>query len=124
MQRQTNWQQRQRRQQQQQQLLLLLQRSTVLLLLLLHRITVLLLLLLLLLGFRSISSEWLTSVFGVHSLDLLHPEAAAAAAAAGSSNDSLGLRVAAVIKELQAQRRQPDFMNLTVIRQGDTNEQM
>lgn len=70
---------------------------------------------------RSAPSEWLLAVFGVSALDFLHPEAAAASI--GQTNDPLGIRTFAMISELQRQRLKPDYMQLTIIRQGDSNEQ-
>ncbi|KAL8429052.1 hypothetical protein Efla_005870 [Eimeria flavescens] len=71
---------------------------------------------------KSAPSEWLLAVFGITTLDFLHPEAAAASLA--RTNDPLGLRVYATVSELQRQRRKPDCMQLSIIRQGDSNEQL
>ncbi|OEH78605.1 transport protein [Cyclospora cayetanensis] len=71
---------------------------------------------------KSVPSEWLLAVFGVSALEFLHPEAAASSL--GRTNDSLGQRTYAMISELQRQRLKPDYMELTIIRQGDSNEQL
>ncbi|KAL8274390.1 hypothetical protein Esti_001712 [Eimeria stiedai] len=71
---------------------------------------------------KSAPAEWLLAVFGISTLDFLHPEAAASSI--GQSNDPLGIRVFSMINELQRQRMKPDCMQLNVIRQGDSNEQL
>ena len=72
--------------------------------------------------FRSVSPDWLQSVFGVASYEYLHPEAAAQSL--GCTDTPLGLRTLAVIRELRLQRLQPDYMQLKILRQGDSSEQL
>ncbi|KFG56874.1 putative transport protein Sec24 [Toxoplasma gondii RUB] len=69
---------------------------------------------------RSISPQWLASVFGAHSLDCVHPDVAAASI--GDSQDPVGLRVRAVVQSVQGEHL-CNAMRLLVIRQGDPSEQ-
>lgn len=72
--------------------------------------------------FRSVSPDWLQAVFGVSSYDYLHPEAAAQSL--GCTDTPLGVRTLAVVRELRMQRLQPDYMQLKILRQGDSSEQL
>uniref|UniRef100_A0A0G4F9A2 Uncharacterized protein n=1 Tax=Chromera velia CCMP2878 TaxID=1169474 RepID=A0A0G4F9A2_9ALVE len=68
---------------------------------------------------RAVSTSWLQSVFGVPAIEQLHPETAESQI--GSSGDPTGTKVANVLTEVRAQR-EPPYMKLWVIRQGDPVE--
>ncbi|PFH31291.1 putative transport protein Sec24 [Besnoitia besnoiti] len=69
---------------------------------------------------RSISPHWLSTVFGVQSLDCVHPDMAAASI--GDTQEMLGLRARAVVESLRRDRSS-NSMRLLVVRQGDPYEQ-
>eukprot|EP00922_Rhytidocystis_sp_ex-Travisia-forbesii_P027728 GHVS01040710.1.p1 GENE.GHVS01040710.1~~GHVS01040710.1.p1 ORF type:complete len:927 (+),score=159.09 GHVS01040710.1:82-2781(+) len=68
---------------------------------------------------KGVSVEWIEAVFGVQSLEQLHPDYAEAAI--NTAPGSVGARVLAILQALR-DSRQPPFMKLLVIRQGDPSE--
>ncbi|PHJ17581.1 transport protein sec24 [Cystoisospora suis] len=69
---------------------------------------------------RSVAPHWLSSVLGVQSLDSVHPDIAASSI--GDTQAPLGLHVRAVTEALRRERA-PDWMRLSIVRQGDPHEQ-
>lgn len=67
---------------------------------------------------RAIDPKWLESVFGVLSLEQIHPDFAESVI--GSTGSIIGNRVNSIINALRNSRT--PFMKLTLIRQGDANE--
>eukprot|EP00922_Rhytidocystis_sp_ex-Travisia-forbesii_P027727 GHVS01040709.1.p1 GENE.GHVS01040709.1~~GHVS01040709.1.p1 ORF type:complete len:859 (+),score=127.23 GHVS01040709.1:243-2579(+) len=68
---------------------------------------------------KGVSMDWLESVFGVQSLEQLHPDYAEAAI--NTTPGTMGARVSAILQALRDSRR-PPYMKLLVIRQGDPTE--
>ncbi|KAF7458216.1 putative protein transport protein Sec24A [Cryptosporidium felis] len=68
---------------------------------------------------RAIPTAFIQQVFGVATLDQIHPDYAETVI--GSTGDKLGLKVAGLINNIREQRK-PPFMKLYTIRQGDPLE--
>eukprot|EP00920_Eleutheroschizon_duboscqi_P001195 GHVT01002773.1.p1 GENE.GHVT01002773.1~~GHVT01002773.1.p1 ORF type:complete len:682 (+),score=174.81 GHVT01002773.1:2-2047(+) len=68
---------------------------------------------------KAINPDWLAQVFGVHTLEHVHPDMAEAAI--DPARSPLALRVSQVLNNLRKERR-PDFLRLVVVRQGDPME--
>ncbi|SJK86191.1 protein transport protein SEC24 [Babesia microti strain RI] len=67
---------------------------------------------------RAINSQWLQSVFGVHTIENLHPESAVSYI--GSGGSTLGVKIQNIIRTLRNYRS--SYMPLNIIRQGDPME--
>ncbi|EEA05110.1 Sec23/Sec24 trunk domain-containing protein [Cryptosporidium muris RN66] len=68
---------------------------------------------------RAIPTSFIQQIFGVASLDQLHPDYAETVI--GSTGGPLGIKIAGLLHNIREQRK-PPFMKLYVIRQGDPLE--